>query len=231
MDILLGRKGDSMQQPAGAIFDMDGTLLDSMFYWNQAPVDCLREIYHKEPAPDLMEHLKPLTIVQGGEWVRKAYGLSETGEEIAAKINLLVKRFYTQRVLAKPGAEHWLEQFSRAGIPMVIATSTDRELVEAALARTGLGKYFRAIFTCTEVGAGKGKPDVYEAAAGFLGTPHNRTWVFEDSFFAMRTAKAAGFYVVGVYDASQDDLQEEIRALADWYLPSFDAAEPPAAAD
>ena len=227
MDILLGRKGDTMQQPAGAIFDMDGTLLDSMFYWNQAPEDCLRQIYHKEPTADLMEHLKPLTIEEGGAWMKKAYGLSDSGAQIAAQINLLVKRFYTERVLVKPGAAAWLEAFTRAGIPMAIATSTDRDLVEAALARTGLGKYFGAVFTCTEVGAGKGKPDVYEAAARFLGTPHSTTWVFEDSLFAMRTAKAAGFPVAAVYDASQDTLQQEIRALADWYLPSFDAVEPP----
>ena len=213
--------------PAGAIFDMDGTLLASMFYWHQAPADCLREIYGREPREDLMEGLKPLTLEQGAAWMNESYGLGADPAVIAAQINALVKRFYTERVQVKPGAEDWLRAFQKAGVPMVIATSTDRPLVEAALARTGLGQYFSAVFTCTEVGAGKGRPDVYEAALAFLGTPRENTWVFEDSLFAMRTAKAAGFPVAGVYDAAQDEVQQEVRALADCHIPAFTALRPP----
>ena len=97
----------------------------------------------------------------------------------------------------------------------------------SARGRTGLGQYFSAVFTCTEVGAGKGRPDVYEAALSALGTPRENTWVFEDSLFAMRTAKAAGFPVAGVYDAAQDEVQQEVRALADCYIPAFTALRPP----
>lgn len=216
-----------MQKPTGAIFDMDGTLLDSMFYWQQAPCDCLREIYGKEPSPGLMEEIKAMTIAEGGEWIRQKYHLDATGEEVAAAVNAMVERFYRERVQAKPGAEDWLRQFQAAGIPLVIATSTDRALVSAALERTGLAPYFSAIFTCTEVGAGKGQPDVYEAALAQLGTLREQTWVIEDSLFAMETAKAAGFPVAGVYDASQDTLQKEIRALVDLYIPRFDLVAPP----
>ena len=215
-----------MQKPTGAIFDMDGTLLDSMFYWQQAPCDCLREIYRKEPPADLMEYLKAMTIAEGGAWLQKEFNLDATGEEVAAAINAMVERFYRERVQVKPGAEDWLRAFQKAGIPMVIATSTDRALVDSALERTGLAPYFSAIFTCTEVGAGKGQPDVYEAALAQLGTPREQTWVFEDSLFAMKTAKAAGFPVAGIYDASQDTLQEEIRALVDLYIPRFDLIAP-----
>ena len=215
-----------MQKPIGAIFDMDGTLLDSMFYWQQAPCDCLREIYGKEPSPDLMEEIKAMTISDGGDWIQRKYHLDATGEEVAAAINAMVERFYRERVQVKPGALDWLRRFRDAGVPMVVATSTDRELVAAALERTGLAPYFSAVFTCTEVGAGKGQPDVYEAALAYLGTPKEQTWIFEDSLFAMETAKAAGFPVAGVYDASQDTLQDQVRSLADLYIPSFDTAEP-----
>ena len=189
-----------MQKPIGAIFDMDGTLLNSMFYWQQAPCDCLREVYKKEPTPDLMEEIKAMTIAEGGEWIRQKYDLNATGTEVADAINAMVERFYRERVQVKPGAEDWLRRFRAAGIPMAVATSTDRALVNA---------------------------DVYEAALEHLGTPRAQTWVFEDSLFAMETAKKVGFPVVGIYDASQDTVQDEVRALVDLYLPRFDSTEPP----
>ena len=215
-----------MQKPAGAIFDMDGTLLDSMFYWQQAPCDCLREVYGQEPSPDLMDEIKAMTIAQGGAWIQQKYRLNATGAEVAAAINAMMERFYRTRVQVKPGAADWPHRFRAAGIPVAVATSTDRRLVETALERTGLGAYFSAIFTCTEVGAGKGQPDVYEAALAHLGTPRAQTWVFEDSLFAMETARAAGFPVAGIYDASQAAVQEQVRAVADLYIPRFDRVEP-----
>lgn len=142
-----------MTTPAGVIFDMDGTLLDSMFYWNQVPADCLRQIYGKEPKPDLMDRLKVMTLHQGCDWVRREYGLSAGADEIRDGINALMKQFYTQRVRVKDGARSWLEQLHKQDVPMVIATSTDRPLVEAALEYTGLAPFFSAVFTCTEVGA------------------------------------------------------------------------------
>ena len=76
-----------MTTPAGVIFDMDGTLLDSMFYWNQVPADCLRQIYGKEPKPDLMDRLKVMTLHPGCDWVRRDYGLSAGADEIRDGMN------------------------------------------------------------------------------------------------------------------------------------------------
>ena len=87
-----------MQKPAGAIFDMDGTLLDSMFYWQQAPCDCLREVYGQEPSPDLMDEIKAMTIAQGGAWIQQKYRLNATGAEVAAAINAMMERFCRTRV-------------------------------------------------------------------------------------------------------------------------------------
>lgn len=217
-----------MRKPAGAIFDMDGTLLDSMFYWRQAPEDCLRAVYGKEPGTtDVMEQMKAMTIGEGSAWLKETFSLPDSAGQVAAHINEMMEQFYSSRVQVKPGAERWLQNLAEAGIPMAVATSTDRSLVETALHRTGLERYFGAVFTCTEVGAGKGRPDVYEAALAFLGTPRSDTWVFEDSLFAMRTAAAAGFPVAGVYDDSQKTLQAEVRAAVDFYIPAFDAVEPP----
>lgn len=210
----------------GAIFDMDGTLLDSMFAWDEAPAVCLRQVYGREPREDLLDAIRAMTIEEGGAWISETYGLPASGVEVAAAINGVMADFYRTRVLAKPGAAAWLDRFRAAHIPMAIATSTDRDLVDIALARTGFGPYFSAVFTCSEVGAGKGEPDVYNAALAHLGTPRAATMVFEDSCFALRTAKAAGFPAAGVFDASQAGLQEEIRSLADLYIPAFDQIPP-----
>lgn len=101
---------------------------------------------------------------------------------------------------------------------MVVATSTDRVHAEAALKRTGIYDYFERIFTCSEVGEGKSKPDIYEEAAAELGTKRTATWVFEDALYAIKTAKKAGFRTVGLYDETSKKEQEKIRGTADIYL-------------
>lgn len=86
-----------------------------------------------------------------------------------------------------------------------------------AFERLGIAKYFDRIFTCEEVGAGKTKPDIYLRAAEYLGTHPEETVVFEDVIHAIRSAKQAGFQVVGIYDETSKDDQEEVRREADWY--------------
>jgi HAD superfamily hydrolase (TIGR01509 family) len=105
-----------------------------------------------------------------------------------------------------------------AGIPMAAATSSERRQVEAGLSRNDLLDPLRAIFTCTEVGAGKHHPDVYEAAWKAIGCPERENvWVFEDALYAVRTAKAAGFKVCALYDRTSAENETAIRALADCY--------------
>ena len=104
------------------------------------------------------------------------------------------------------------------GIPMAAATSSERRQVEAGLARNGLLEPLTAIFTCTEVGAGKHHPDVYEAAWNAIGCPERGdVWVFEDALYAVRTAKAAGFKVCGLFDPTSAQNEDAIRTLADCY--------------
>ena len=100
---------------------------------------------------------------------------------------------------------------------MTVATSNNKEEVEAAFKRTGLSSYFERIFTCEEVGAGKTKPDIYLEAAKYMGTKPEETIVFEDVLHAVRTAKKAGFLVVGLYDEASKTEQEQIQKEADWY--------------
>lgn len=201
----------------GAIFDMDGTLLDSMPVWEHASERYLLEkgIVAEE---GLSEILFSMSMRQGAEYVKKKYGLGEDIDTIVAGVNEIVFSAYEKEVQPKEGIRELLEELRGRGIPMAVATSTDRPMVEAALKRTGLEAYFARVFTCTEVGAGKARPDIYDMAAQFLGTKPGETWVFEDALYAIKTAKAAGFPVVGIYDETSRREQGEIRALADVYL-------------
>lgn len=206
----------------GAIFDMDGTLLDSMPVWEHASERYLinRGIAVEERLSDI---LFSMSMREGAAYVKEKYGLPEEIDAIVAGVNRIVSAAYEHEVEPKAGVREFLEKLQKKGVPMAVATSTDRPMAEAALTRTGLISYFKRIFTCTEVGAGKSSPDIYRAAAECLGTEPAETFVFEDALYAIKTAKAAGFRTVGIYDAASGKEQDEIRAWADDYLDSFPA--------
>lgn len=201
----------------GAIFDMDGTLLDAMPVWEQASERYLnkRGITVKEK---LSEVLFSMSMPQGAAYVKEKYGLSEEIDEIIAGVNEIVIEAYRNEIEPKKGVRNFLEGLKQKGIVMAVATSTDRQMAEAALFRTGLAPYFMQIFTCTEVGQGKSKPDIFYRAAECLGTRPEETWVFEDARYAIETAGEAGFCTFGVYDAASEKNQDAIREEADIYV-------------
>ena len=204
----------------GAIFDLDGTLLDSMPLW-----DGIGAAYLKTkglvPGPGLTEALAPLSLPQAAEYLRAGYGLRESQDEIVRQINALIADSYRYTLLPKPSAEPFLRRLKRQNVRMCVATATDRPLAEAALERLKLRDYFCGVVTCSEAGAGKDRPDVYRRALSLLGTEPARTVVFEDALHAVETAKAAGFPVAAVFDESAAGNREKIAALADWYLNSL----------
>lgn len=205
-----------------AIFDMDGTLLDSMHIWNDVGPKTLRSM-GIEPAPDLGERLMLMTFRDGAALCKEEYHLSESVEEIMELTKARVRTFYENEVLPKPGVQKFLSLLKMEGVWMYVATNTDRDLVEAALKHAGLDGYFRGILTCGEVGVGKkDSPEVYERCLRRLRSTKKDTVIFEDALHAIQTAKAAGFRVCGVYDPSAEADQEEIKALSDYYIRSFE---------
>jgi len=203
----------------GAIFDVDGTLLDSMSVWDTIGEDYLCSIGY-EPEEGLNEVLKAMSLHQAAGYFRSRYGVPLGIREIVDGIDAMLEHYYRCEVPLKPGAASVLNAFGRAGIPMCIATATDRCLVEAALSRLGVLSCFRGILTCGEVGHGKDEPHIFEAALQFLGTARRETFVFDDALYAVRTAKKAGFPVVAVHDIHEKE-QERLHALADLYWDGF----------
>ena len=203
----------------GAIFDFDGTLVDSMFIWDTIGEDYLRTL-GKEPHEDLKETFMTLTLEEAAEYYRTHYGVTLSVKEIVDGVNTMVEGIYRTRVALKQGVADFLAQLKENGTRMCIATVTDRYLVEETLDRLGILQYFSEIFTCAEVGYGKDKPIIYRKALEHLDTAKNETYVFEDSLFVLKTAKADGFTTVGVYDR-HENRQDNLKNLADYYIVDF----------
>lgn len=176
----------------GAIFDADGTLLDSLALWDNAGARYLaaRGI---RPEKNLNEILSPLTLEEGSAYLKERYALPEPPEEIKQSFLRTVADFYRNEVCLLPGAEAVLRALQRERIPMAVATAGDKTLLEAALARLGLLDLFCAILTCSDLHTSKREPTVYLAAASLLGTLPSETLVFEDDPVALQTAASAGF--------------------------------------
>ena len=205
-----------------AIFDMDGTLLDSMPAWEHLCSGLIREM-GLEPEPDLDATVSVMTMRQGAEYCRERYGLAQTADEIIDLVNGRMEDFYHNRVRAKAGVQKFLSLLKMEGVWMYVATNTDRSLAEAGLRHTGLDGYFRGLMTCAEVGIGKNdSPEIYDRCMRRLRSTKKDTVVFEDALHAIQTAKEAGFRVCAVYDDSSRDDQAAIQALSDYYIRSFE---------
>ena len=190
-----------------------------MFIWDTIGEDYLRSL-GKEPHEDLKETFMTFTLEEAAEYYRTHYGVTLSVKEIVDGVNTMVEGIYRTRVALKQGVADFLAQLKDNGTRMCIATVTDRYLVEETLDRLGILQYFSEIFTCAEVGYGKDKPIIYRKALEHLDTAKNETYVFEDSLFALKTAKADGFTTVGVYD-QHENRQDNLKNLADYYIVDF----------
>ncbi len=209
---------------AGAIFDLDGTLLDSMPVWQRFGALYLESRGIGAP-PGLTETLKTMSLPQAAAFFREAFGFEETQEELLAQFGELLARQYRERVSLKGYVLPFLCRLRSAGVRMCVATATDKAAAGAALERLGAAEFFDFILCCADVGCGKESPAIYLAALERLGTAKAQTVVFEDALHAARTAKAAGFPVVGVFDASSAGDREALTRLADRYIESFEEWE------
>ena len=201
----------------GAIFDVDGTLLDTMHIWTTAGVKYLKSL-GVEAEPGLADELFKMTVDMAAEYMKEKYALAQSEEEIVRGVLDVVEDYYFHHAEFKPGARELLEELKAAGVPMSIATSTNKYCIMAAFDRLGYTDYFDAILTCPEMGTHKSEPYIFYEAARLMETDPIDTWVFEDGLYAVKTAKSAGFKTVGIYDEVSRADQEELRELVDRYV-------------
>ncbi len=198
-----------------AIFDMDGTLIDSMGYWQRLGREYLTGKGVTGDLTDVLERIKPMTMTESAALFAEEFGLVGTPEELAAEMNGIMETHYRADILLKPGVAEYLAALRADGVRLCVASATAPDLVAACLERLGVLDHFEFLLSCEEVGAGKDKPDVYLAAADRLGAQPGEAAVYEDALYAAQTAKEAGFYTVGVYDPSGEAHWDEMTALAD----------------
>lgn len=204
-----------------AVFDMDGTLVDSGAVWAR-----LSEEYFSSLgvflSPSLIEETSHLTVLETASRFVQELNLSLTPEAVAEAINSRMERHYRTDIPLKPGVQAVLARLQKAGVKMCVASSTSPDLIDVCLRRLGVRDYFEFLLSAEEVGASKDRPDVYLEAARRLGSCPENTVVFEDLLFAVKTAKSAGFQTAAVYDESSAEDQEALKELASFYIPRWD---------
>jgi len=203
----------------GAVFDMDGTLVDSLFLWEML-WDRFAERYGVpgfRPSEEDDKAIRTMTLKGAMEHIHARCGIGKDGDELLELANEMIEDFYNTKVTLKPGVLEFLQYCKKNGIPACVASATARNYVLAAMKHCGIGEYFTAVLSCSDLGKGKEEPDIFLLAAKTLGTEIGETCVFEDSLTAIKTAKAAGMKAVGIYDRYNYG-QEELRQIADEYI-------------
>lgn len=204
-----------------AIFDLDGTLLDSLHVWEEIDEEFLQK--RGLTVPDgYCECIASMGFLDAAAYAKERFHFPETPEEIVAEWNRMAIYRYGNIIQMKPGARDYLEKLRGQGIVLAIATALPKELYWPALYHHGIEGWFGAIASTEETSRGKGFPDVYLLAAKKLDVLPESCVVFEDILPGIQGARTAGMHTVGVYDACSGSTQGELKKLADVYIRSFE---------
>lgn len=202
------------------IFDLDGTLIDSIWVWEKINVEFLKKRNLSCPK-DIGEDLGHLSFEECAIYFKEKFKICESTEEICNEWNAMAFNEYANNVKLKPGVKRFLDLLKSLGIKIGLATSNCQLLLETTLKSNKILHYFDSITTTDEVSRGKCFPDVYLLASERLGVPPENCLVFEDILPAILGAKSAGMKVIGVHDDSSTHQSEKIASLADRYIYSY----------
>lgn len=206
-----------LSRTKAVLFDIDGTLIDSMPVWDDLGARYLISI-GVTPEADLGKILYPMTIEEGVGYLKSHYHLPQEPSEIRAGLMNLFARFYREEVPLKEGVAGTLKKLSALRIPMVLTTIGEPELEEAALCRLGVRQFFLHMYVCSDYQTSKKESRIYEIAASDLKLEPGNCLVVEDVLQAIRAANRAGFLTVAVEDAASLADRNSLMAEADLYV-------------
>lgn len=203
-----------------AIFDVDGTLLDSMHVWDTVASDYVKA-NNMLPADDLDGRIRECCLRDVALIMRDEYGMTKALEQIETELSKMVEHKYYNIVPLKPGVEALVKGLHDRGVKMCVASASRKEHIEEALRRCGILEYFSEIFSCISVGHSKREPEIYHMALAHLGTKPEETIMVDDALYVARTAGAFGIKCVGIYEETMHDHQQAIKQAVDCYIKDY----------
>ena len=204
----------------GVIFDLDGTLAESMHVWENADFEISKK-YGFTPDEEYWQTVSSSSFLEGAAYIAKRFTDGVSAEQIADELYALALNDYKYNVEMKDGAVELIKKLHNDGMKIAIATSNVEEMTHAVLKRAGVFEYIDAFVYCDEVGKNKAFPDVYLRAAQKMGINADECYIFEDVPYALEGAKASGAEVIAVYDEFSADKESEMRQKSDRYIMSL----------
>lgn len=202
------------------LFDLDGTLVDSMWVWNDIDVEYLGRFGLSLPET-LQKEIEGMSFTETAVYIKQKFSIPDPIEKMKEDWNAMAFDKYVNEVPLKKGVSEFLALCRKKGIRLGIATSNSRQLVDVIIASHGLTEYFDGIVTGCEVNRGKPWPDVYLETARRCGASPEHCLVFEDIVPGMQAGRNAGMKVCAVADAYSVYPEKEKRKLADYYIEDF----------
>ncbi|MCT4545435.1 MAG: HAD family phosphatase [Vallitalea sp.] len=202
------------------LFDLDGTLVDSMWVWEGLDIRYLSK-YNINPPKTLQEEVDGMSFTETAEYFKKIFDITDSIEEIKDEWNEMAKEYYMTKVNLKDGVLDFLEYLKKNNIVMGIGSSNSTELVNLTIERHNISKYFTSVRTSCEVEKGKPAPDIYLKVAEDLNVEPEECLVFEDIPKGITAGKDAGMKVCAIYDDYSKNLDDIKRSLADYYIDDF----------
>lgn len=207
----------------GVIFDIDGTLLDSMPLWNHLGERYLQKMGFKEEETEgLSQRISTIPFTEGIRYIKKEYSLDIAEEKIREQLQEMIAGAYCDEIVLKAGVKEYLQFLKERGIPCILATAGDASLATVALKRLKVWEEFQGLLLCEEFNTSKREAKIYFLAMERLSlSKPEDVLVFEDVLHAIKSAKQAGFQVCGILDEANREDWEKIQEVADFTAKDF----------
>ena len=204
-----------------AIFDMDGTLVDSMGEWRKLNAAFVRK-QGITPTPEEEEDMYQMSGMMVVDYFRDHYGIETTFDWLSQVAVEEMVRIYGEGLPLKPGAGEYLKRLHARGVKCVLATATPAKQALVALNRKGLVRKLDYIFSTEMLGGHKGEPEFYDKLCALIGERPEDCVMYEDGLYAMQGARAAGLGVIGITDSTNARYHKEILEVCDRLIDSYD---------
>ena len=213
-------KEDLFKDIKAVIFDLDGTLIDSLELWNKIDIEFFK-MHNREVPLDYSQKIAHMNFMEMAVFTHSEYGFKETPEEIAKIWTDMSLQAYAKDIKTKPYVKEFLEKLKKANYKIGLVTTSKYSHYEPCLKNNGIWNCFDSDLDVNQINSSKKEPTCYKLMASKLGSDIEHTIVFEDILQAITTAKNAGFRLVAVEDKANKKDEDKIKKLSDYYLSSY----------